>query len=102
MGHKARKKSDRVSWVDADNTPLLDQHLTQLDHFVDALADGRVDTDELAKQEKNLVKAMKAIEDDLSDKQHARVTKLLVELTAYNIMQTLHGLAAERMRRVVE
>jgi hypothetical protein len=34
----------------------------------------------------------------LSDELHAKVTTVLVELTAYNVMRLLHELNAERAR----
>lgn len=99
MGHKARTRSkSRISWIDDDEAPQLDEHLGQLSHFTQSIADGEIDSDELAKQESNLVAAMKAIENNLSDAQHAKVTRLLAELTAYNVMQLLHGMALERVR----
>jgi len=93
-----KRSGKRASWINDDNHAALDEHVDQLEHFADALADGVVDKNELAKQEKNLVNAMKAVEGDLSDEQHAKVTKLLAELTAYNVMATLHELAVERLR----
>jgi len=92
----------RINWIDDDNAPQLDEHLSQLEHFANSLADGVIDAAELAKQESNLVGAMKAVEGELSDDLHAKVTTLLVELTAYNVMQVLHGMAVERVRQVVE
>lgn len=92
----------RINWIDDDNAPQLDEHVAQLEHFSQSIADGVIDADELAKQEKNLVAAMKAVEGELSDELHAKITKLLVELTAYNVMQVLHGMAVERVRQVVE
>jgi predicted transcriptional regulator len=83
----------RTSWIDADSNPDLDAHVAQLEHFTQAMADGQVDKDELEKQENNLVAAMKAVESSLSDEQHAKVTKLLAEVTAYSVMRTLHELA---------
>jgi hypothetical protein len=92
----------RINWLDDDtDLPALEGHVQQLEHFTNALADGIVDADELAKQNEAVVAAMKAVQDELSDEQHAKVTALLVELTALNIMTTLHELAAERVRRVV-
>ena len=35
---------------------------------------------------------------ELSDELHAKVTTVLVELTAYNVMRLLHELQAERAR----
>lgn len=92
----------RISWIDDDNNPQLDEHVQQLEHFAQSLADGVIDKDELAKQEDHLVAAMKAVEGDLSDELHEKVTTLLIELTAYNVMNVLHELAVERVRQVVE
>ena len=41
---------------------------------------------------------MKALEGQLSDEAHAQVTTVLVELSAYNVMRTLHELQSERAR----
>jgi hypothetical protein len=60
------------------------------------MADGRVDTAELQAQEKRLVSLMKDVEPTLNDTQHSQVTKLLCEITAYNIMQTLNSLQSTR------
>jgi len=91
----------RASWLDDDSHPDLDAHVASLDHFAASLADGVVDDNELATQEKNLVAAMQAVESSLSDDQHARVTKLLAELTAYSVMRTLHEMAQARVQNVV-
>ncbi len=92
----------RSNWIDDEDNPQLDEHVQQLEHFTKSLADGMIDKDELAKQEDNLVAAMKAVESDLSDEHHEKVTKLLVELTAYNVMNVLHGLAVERVRNAIK
>ena len=93
----------RINWLDEEtDLPALDEHVQQLEHFTNSLADGVVDATELAKQNDAVVAAMKALQDELSDAQHAKVTKLLVELTALNIMQTLHELTGDRVRKVVE
>lgn len=90
----------RVSWIDADSNPDLDAHVSQLEHFTKSMADGVIDKDELEKQENNLVAAMKAAEALLDDKQHATVTKLLAELTAYSVMRTLHELTAASVKQL--
>lgn len=91
----------RANWINDEHTPDLDSHLSQLEHFSAALADGTVDAKELALQEQNLVVAMRAVESTLSDEQHAGVTKLLAELTAYNVMQVLHDMAAARVEQAL-
>lgn len=87
----------RQSWLDdSSQTPLIDSYLQKLSSFVEAMADGHVDNAELQSQEKRLVALMKEVEPALNDSQHAQVTKLLCELTAYNIMQTLNSLQSTR------
>ena len=88
----------RQSWIDADSNPDLDAHVAQLEHFTKAIADGQVDAKELEAQESNLVAAMREVEALLDDKQHAQVTKLLAELTAYSVMRTLHELTAAHVK----
>ena len=91
----------RSSWINDDSNPDLDAHVGQLEHFATSLADGAIDAKELEMQEKNLVAAMKAVEGSLDDDQHAKVTKLLAELTAYSVMRTLHEMAQARVQQVV-
>ena len=91
----------RTSWLNDDSTPDLDDQVAKLDHFAASLADGVIDAQELATQEANLVAAMKAVEGTLSDDQHAQVTKLLAELTAYSVMRTLHDMAKARIQKAI-
>ena len=91
------KSGNRASWLDdSSQTPVIDQQARKLTSFIDALADGRVDDAELAAQEKRVVALMKEIEPKLDDALHAKVTELLCELTAYDLMQTLHGMQQAR------
>ena len=93
----------RINWLDEDtNVPALDEQVAKLQHFTDSMADGIVDVEELSTQNEAVVTAMKAVQDDLSDEQHAKVTTLLAELTALNIMTTFHELAASRIRKIGE
>lgn len=91
----------RASWIDDDSHPDLDAHVEKLEHFAQSLADGIIEAHELATQEKNLVAAMRAVEGSLSDEQHAKVTSLLAELTAYTVMRTLHEMMQARVHRAV-
>lgn len=87
---KTRAKSRRLSWLDAKaQIPVIDRYARQLGTFIDAMADGIVDTVEVKAQEKRLVALMKQIEPKLNDELHQQVTELLCELTAYDLMQTL-------------
>ena len=91
----------RASWINDDSHPDLDAHVDKLDHFAASLADGVIDDKELATQEANLAAAMTAVEGSLTDEQHAKVTKLLAELTAYSVMRTLHEMAQARVQKIV-
>ena len=89
----------RTSWFDDKaEHPLIHEQIERLESFTSALADGHVSKQELGGQEQRLVAAMKALEPDLSDALHARVTTVLVELSAYNVMRLLHELRAEQAR----
>ncbi len=88
----------RQSWLNEDvELPALDARVQELEHFTDALADGVVDSAELSAQEARLVDALRAAEAALDDEQHALVTTALLELSAYNIMSTLHELTGRRI-----
>ena len=91
----------RTSWFDAKaEHPAIQEQVSRLESFTTALADGIVTSQELSGQEQRLMAAMKAVEGDLSDALHAKVTNVLVELTAYDVMRVLHELHAERARMV--
>lgn len=92
----------RANWIDDDNHPDLDAHVGQLEHFASAIADGNVDAAELERQQANLCDAMRAVESDLTDEQHAKVTKLLAELAAYTVMQMMHDLAQAKVQRAIK
>jgi hypothetical protein len=92
----------RNSWFDDKaEHPMIQEQITKLDSFTSAMADGVVSETELSGQERRLVASMKTLEADLSDDLHAKVTTVLVEMSAYNVMRLLHELQAERARMAV-
>ena len=94
----ARAKSGaRLRWLDDKaGTPLIERYARQLGSFLEAMADGEVDDSEVKTQEARIVKIMKEVEPLLSDSVHAKVTRLLCELTAYDIMQILNAMHKAR------
>ena len=87
----------RQSWLDDDaQTTVIDDYARNLSTFVDAMADGIVDAQEVTDQEQRVVELMKQIEPQLDDAMHQQVTKLLCELSAFNAMQLLHSLYEAR------
>jgi hypothetical protein len=90
-------KSNKSIWFDeASQVPMVAEKAQQLESFVAAMADGKIDDTELKTQEKSLVQLMKTIEPQLSEPLHGQVTDLLCELTAYNFMQWIHALQEAR------
>jgi len=87
----------RKSWIDPEtNEPLIDDYAKQLDGFLRAFQDGVISDQEISKQEARLLDLMKEVEPTLDDATHANVTKLLCELTAYNIMQLTYEMQKAR------
>jgi hypothetical protein len=92
----------RVSWFDEKtHMPVIDEQVHKLSTFVDAMADGVIDDSELEKQQTSVIAAMKAVEGELNDEQHAKITRLMVELSAYNIMRLLHELHQTRREKTL-
>ncbi|RIK84885.1 MAG: hypothetical protein DCC67_04565 [Planctomycetota bacterium] len=87
----------RTSWLDENqNTVKIDDYAQQLGPFVNAIADGRIDAQELRAQEARVVALIKEVEPKFDDATHAKLTSLLCELSAFNVMQTLHSLLEAR------
>jgi len=89
----------RTSWFDDSELPIIDEQVQKLESFTQAMADGVVEKRELEQQQNSLVAAMKAVEPSLDDAQHEKVTRLLVELSAYNVMRLLHELQTLRVQK---
>ena len=87
---KPKAKAKRTRWFDPKSgAPLIEGYARKLDSFLKTVEDGVVDDDEIADQEKRLLVLMKDIEPRLDDDLHERVTRLLCELTAYDVMQMM-------------
>ena len=92
----------RMNWFDEEtHHPIIDEQVGKLESFAAAMADGIIEKQEVERQEQALVAVMKEVEGQLTDEQHAAVTRLLVELSAYNVMRTLHELHAQRLQNVL-
>ena len=91
--------ASKTPWFDdLSDTPLIAEYARKLDSFLDAIADSVVETKELAEQEKRVVALMKDIEPLLSPEAHEKVTRLLCEVTAYDLMHALHMAGHARPR----
>jgi hypothetical protein len=91
MAKASKKTAERTPWFDdTSEAPLLAEYARKLDSFLDAVADGRIETSELEEQEKRLVTLMKEVEPLLSPEAHEKVTQLLCEVTAYDLMNAFH------------
>jgi hypothetical protein len=90
----------RTNWLDKDGDIAIDEMAKRLGTFIDTMADGVVTADELEAQEERVVGLMKEIEPKLDDELHAKVTELLCELTAFDIMQLLNTVQEARSETV--
>jgi hypothetical protein len=89
----------RTSWFDdLSEHPMIQERVEKLKSFTDALADGVISKQELAGQETRLAVVLKSLEPELSDELHRKVSTVLIELSAYNVIRTLHELQTERAR----
>ena len=89
----------RTSWFDElSEHPMIQERVEKLKSFTEALADGVISKQELAGQEARLGAVLKSLEPELNDELHRKVSTVLVELSAYNVMRTLHELQTERAR----
>lgn len=89
------------TWFDEEaNVPIIAARAQQLRSFLAAVADGVVEQAEVEAQETRLVQLMKEVEPLLSPELHAKITELLCELTAYDLMQTLYAMHQARPKTV--
>jgi hypothetical protein len=89
--------ANKSTWFDeASSESLIADKAQQLESFLAAMADGKVTDSEVKEQEDRVVKLMKEIEPQLDPKLHERVTQLLCELTAYDLMQSLNMMQSAR------
>jgi hypothetical protein len=89
--------SAKSAWFDeASSTPLIAEQAQRLDTFLAAVADGKIDAGELKEQEARLVKLMKEVEPQLTPELHDKVTRLLCELTAYDLMHVMRSMHEAR------
>lgn len=93
----------RTSWFDEkSHKPVIDKYAQQLDTFISTMEDGKVTDAELAAQELRLTTLMKEVEPLLDDEQHEKVTHLLCELAAYDLMQMLNQAQKDRPKTVFQ
>jgi hypothetical protein len=89
----------RTSWFDDSDLPIIDEQVHKLESFTEAMADGVIEKQELERQQDSLIHAMREVESELNDDQHAKVTRLLVEISAYNVMRLLHELHTRQLQK---
>ncbi|MBI3865233.1 MAG: hypothetical protein HY290_25440 [Planctomycetia bacterium] len=101
MSKDSAASGKRINWFDEKSqTPLIEQYARKLTPFLDAVADGKIDDHEIQTQESRVYQLMKDIEPQLDDKLHSKVTELLCELTAYDLMLTLYQMQQARPKTV--
>ncbi len=90
-------KAKKSGWFDeSTSTSLLAEQAQRLETFLAAAADGMIDESEVEAQEARLVEKMKEVEPLLNPQLHEKVTGLLLELVAYDLMQVMHAMQQAR------
>lgn len=81
-------KLKRTAWLDPKSSaPLLKAYAGEMESFLKAMADGVIEPSELEEQEKEIIALMQEVEPLLDDVVHEKVTRLLCEVTVYDMMQ---------------
>ena len=93
-------KKKRISWLDKEGGVAIDEYARRLKSFMKAMEDGIVTDAELKTQEKRVADIMRDVEPGLDAETHAKITALLCELTALDIMKTVHAMHKARPKTV--
>lgn len=87
----------RRSWIDPEtNEVRIEGYARKLTPLTQAFSDGVISEQEISDQQARLIDLMKSLEPTLDDATHAKVTKMVTELTAFNMMQIVFQLQQER------
>jgi transcriptional regulator CtsR len=79
----------RISWFSEEGDDLFFQrYIDRMESWQQAIADGRIDPEEVRAQAERVAALLREIEPQLSDALHEQVTQLLLELAVLNAMQT--------------
>lgn len=95
------KAGSRLSWFHPDTEALLiDGYARKMESFLEAIRDGVIEEREIRDQESRIVALMKEIEPRLDDDLHDKVTRLLCEVTAYDLMHMLYLIQKDRPKTI--
>ncbi len=93
----------RTPWFDAaTHKPLINEYAQRLQSFTETMADGQVDRNELKSQENRLIASMQEVEPMLKGRIHEKVTRMMCELAAYDMMQALRMMKESRQPTVFQ
>ena len=84
----------KSSWFESSKEMQFSQYMTQMESWREAMADGKIDPDELLRQQQRVEHLMRALEPKLSDAQHEELTQIFYELAVFYGMQRIADLAA--------
>jgi len=91
----------RSAWLDeSSSAPIIAEKAQRLETFLEAVADGVIDESEIQAQVARLVALMKEVEPLLDDALHEKITQLLCELSAYDLMQVMHAVHKAKPKSV--
>lgn len=86
----------RKGWFDPQSSELMfATYMEQMESWQEALADGKVDPEEVRQQGERVSTLLRALEPKLSDALHEEVTQVLFELAVFYGMQRLAELESQ-------
>ncbi|MDI7276808.1 MAG: hypothetical protein QME94_12590 [Anaerolineae bacterium] len=87
----------REGWFDAQSNEIgFARYAEQMESWQQALADGRVEPEEVRRQAERVAGLLRALEPKLSDALHAELTTIFRELAVLYGMERLAALAPEK------
>jgi hypothetical protein len=87
----------RIGWFDPQTNQLaFDGYAEHMQSWQDALADGKVEAEEIRQQAERVAELLKALEPKLSDDVHEELTRVFYEMAVLYGMERLADLTLER------
>ncbi len=80
----------RKAWFEPQsNQEMFSQYFQRMESWQQAIADGKITSEELSQQAERVAGLLSEIEPRLDDELHEQITQLLLEIAVFNEMQRI-------------